>query len=65
MSFIVIALEELNDFLEENLRYNAISSRVAQATEEDFVEFMKDKKETNSKPLEIDHEAQMRQFMQG
>jgi len=64
MSFVMICLEEINDNIEENLRYNAISSRVAQASEEDFAEFMKLGDDSKSN-LVVDHESQMRQFLQG
>lgn len=64
MPFIMVCLEEINDNIEENLRYNAISSRVANANEEDFAEFMKIGDDAQSN-LVVDHEAQMRQFLQG
>ena len=65
MNFVAIALEEINDSIEANLRYNALSTRLSKLENDEFEKFMKEVESEPSKPLEIDHEAQMRQFLQG
>ncbi len=64
MDFVLIALEELADNIEEKLRYNALSHRLSKLEPDDFNTFMqeKDSKSTNT---EIDHLAQMKQATQG
>ena len=69
MNFVEICLLEIADNIEENLRYNSLSTRLSNLDDKSFQDFMKEpiksKSSSKSKKIEVDHEAQMRQFMQG
>lgn len=64
MSFFKIALEEFNDYISENIRYNALSHRLSKLEQDDFDKFMNEglENEVESEPLVIDHEANIRQM---
>ena len=64
MSFVLTALDEIHDSLEEKIRHNAIASRMANLESEDFKKFVLESDEKKS-PAKIDHEAQLKQFLQG
>ena len=67
MTFINTALEEIFDANQEELRYNALSHRASKLEEKDFSDFMKEGEPKSGKQpvLEVDHEAQMKQFKKG
>jgi hypothetical protein len=62
MSFFKICLEELFDHVSDNIRYNAISHRASKMEAQDFEKFMADydSDRGSDKPIEIDHEAQIK-----
>lgn len=66
MDFVSIVLEEIADDINDKLRYNALSTRLSKLEPDDFMKFMKDNEtEDKTEKVVIDHEAQMRQAMQG
>ncbi len=68
MDFVLIALEEIADYIEEKIRYNALSHRLSKLEEKEFTEFMKEiepKKNGKSETVEVDHLAQIKQALQG
>ena len=66
MPFVAICLQELHDALERDLRYNAIAHRASKMEESDFKNFL-DSFDKTEKPknLEVDHEANLREFLKG
>jgi hypothetical protein len=61
-----VVLDEINDYLEEKIRYNAISHRASNLEGKEFEDFLKVvEPKPSKKKIEIDHEAQMRQAQQG
>lgn len=66
MSFVKFALDEIADDIDEKLRYNALSTRLSKLDNDEFSKFMKETEpKDKTEKLVIDHEAQMRQAMQG
>lgn len=65
MSFVLVSLDEINDSLEEQIRHNAISTRMANLESEDFKKFVLEPDDKKTTPKKIDHEAQLKQFLQG
>lgn len=66
MSFFNIAIEELFDSISETIRYNALSHRASNLEGDEFTKFMRDgDKKRDTTPVEIDHEAQMREASKG
>lgn len=63
MNFVTVCLDELSDNIEEKIRYNSLSSRLANLEVDDFNKFMKEIEPKSKKPLkvEVDHLAQMKQ----
>jgi ERCC4-related helicase len=66
MNFVEVCLNELYDNIESELRYNALSSRLSKLEDDDFSKFMSEiePKKVN-KISNIDHEAQIKQLLQG
>ena len=58
MDFVYTALEELENDISEQIRYNALSHRISQAEQADFDKFMKDDSEAKPEVV-VDHLAQM------
>ena len=66
LDFVKICLTEIADDIEEKLRYNSLSTRLAKLEPDEFGKFMKEIEDTGDVvPMTIDHEAQMKQFLQG
>ena len=64
MNFFETALNELDTYISEQIRYNSLSHRLSNLDNKEFDEFMKiDEKPTEKKVVEVDHEAQMKQMM--
>ena len=63
MDFVKVCLDEIGDNIEDNLRYNALASRLSQLEVDEFTKFMKSG-ETLDK-VEVDHEAQLKEFLNG
>lgn len=61
MNFVKIALEEIGDSIEEVLKAIALGNRLSNLEEKDFKEFMGFDKQ----PIKIDHEAQLKEFLNG
>ena len=62
MDFFYISLEEIDDNLSEQIRYNSLSHRLSKLEQKDFDSMMNDgsdKKKTKKAPIVVDHEAQM------
>ena len=61
IGFFNTALEELNDYYSEQIRYNALSHRVSKLDQQDFDKFMREDDDQPNKPKKIvvDHQAQM------
>lgn len=65
MNFVRIALDELFDSREEDIRYNSLSTRLAKLDNDEFARFMKEiEPKSNPTPV-VDHLAQMKQAQQG
>ena len=67
MSFILIALEELNDSIDLFVRNTAIAVRMSNLEGDDFTNFVFDENvsDKQKKPKTVNHEEQMQQFLQG
>ena len=67
LDFVKICLTEIADDIEEKLRYNSLSTRLAKLEPDEFGKFMKEIADDDGtvEPIHIDHEAQMKQFLQG
>ena len=58
----MLCLEELEDSISENIRYNAISHRMSKVDTNDFQKFLDEMKSDTEKaqPIVVDHEAQIK-----
>jgi len=65
MSFVNVCLLEIGDDIEEQIRYNSLATRLSQLEDKEFQSFMNDLNPNDSKKVIVDHEAQLKQFMQG
>ena len=61
MGFFNTSLDELYDHLSEQIRYNALSSRLSKLEQHDFDKFMREDNDDDVKPEKfvVDHQAQM------
>lgn len=62
IGFFKICLEEIEDYISDNIRYNALAHRASKSEQADFDKFMKEvePKSKTKKVVEVDHEAQMK-----
>ena len=66
MDFFNTALEELYDSISDTIRYNSLAHRMSKLDGHEFEKMMKEEtSDTGTAPLEVDHEAQIRQAQQG
>lgn len=61
MDFVKIALQEIGDSLEDNLKQIALGTRLSNLEEVDFKEFMG----FDKIPVEVNHEKQLKEFLKG
>jgi len=66
INFFYISLEEISDSIEDIIRYNSLAHRVSKLDPSDYEKFMNTSAndKTSKKTVTVDHEAQMKQFME-
>ncbi len=64
MNFFETSLHELDEYVSEQIRYNALSTRLSKLEQDDFDKFMEND-EKSVKSNEPDHEAQIKMAQQG
>jgi len=65
IGFVTIALEELGDNTSDFLKYTALGVRLSKLENDEFSKFIKEGDNTTPQKVEVDHEAQMKQFKKG
>jgi ABC-type uncharacterized transport system permease subunit len=61
VNFFITCLEELVDSQEELIKFNSMAHRISRLEQQDYDKIFKDKPKID----EIDHEAQIKQMMEG
>jgi len=62
MGFFKLCLDEYNDYVSDNIRYNSLSHRLSKLEEKDFTKFLNVDESDTKTPSEVDHEAQLARF---